>query len=88
MPWEGLVPSSLRTTPASEVGEIMVSCGSQIFAAGALALTQRPMLPLAFALISVLALEATAIAVQRAPEGYEDETGFHFTKRAVNGKGS
>ena len=36
------------------------------------------MLALAFALLSVLALEATAMAVRRAPEGYEDESGFHF----------
>ena len=36
------------------------------------------MLDLDFILIAVLALGATTVGVWRAPEGYEDETGFHF----------
>jgi hypothetical protein len=30
---------------------------------------------------------ATAIAVHRAPEGYQDEIGFHFTERPLPGCG-
>jgi hypothetical protein len=51
------------------------------FAAGALAMTPRQMLPLDFAQMTVLALGVIVIALQCAPEGYEDETGFHFANR-------
>jgi len=64
--------------PASDDGEIMGFLRHRGFAIGALAIPQRPMLALAFAFISVLALESTAMIVRRAPEGYEDESGFHF----------
>jgi hypothetical protein len=50
-------------------------------------LPQKPMSARAFALINALPLAVIAIAVWRAPEGYEDETGFHFTKWAVPGSG-
>jgi len=44
------------------------------------------MVSLTFVLITLLAPGgATAIAVHRAPVGYEDETGFHFTKWVVPG---
>jgi hypothetical protein len=46
-------------------------------------LPRRLMFALACVLINVLALAVIAIAVHRAPEGYEDETGFHFTDRVV-----
>jgi hypothetical protein len=45
------------------------------------------MFALAFVVISALALGATAIAAHRAPEGYEDETGFHLTKEVGRGSG-
>ena len=41
------------------------------------------MFALACVLINVLALAVIAIAVHRAPEGYEDENGFHFKDRVV-----
>jgi hypothetical protein len=31
-----------------------------------------------FILIAMLVLGAVAAAIWRAPEGYEDETGFHY----------
>jgi len=44
------------------------------------------MVSLAFVLIALLAPGgATAIAVQRAPVGYEDETGFHCIEWVVPG---
>ena len=44
------------------------------------------MVSLAFVLITLLAPGgATAVAVNRAPIGYEDETGFHFSEWAVPG---
>jgi hypothetical protein len=44
------------------------------------------MVSLAFVLITLLAPGgATAIAVHRAPLGYEDETGFHFIDWVVPG---
>jgi hypothetical protein len=36
-------------------------------------------------LIIVLALGATTGAVWHAPEGYEDETGFHFSDGVLHG---
>ena len=38
-----------------------------------------------FALINALPLVVIASAVWRAPEGYEDETGFHYVEWAVPG---
>ena len=44
------------------------------------------MVSLVFVLITLLAPGgATAIAVHRAPEGYEDEAGFHFIEWTVPG---
>ena len=44
------------------------------------------MVSVAFVLITLLGPGgATAIAVHRAPEGYEDETGFHFIEWTVPG---
>jgi hypothetical protein len=44
------------------------------------------MVSLAFVLITLLGPGgATAIAVHRAPLGYEDETGFHFLEWTVSG---
>lgn len=37
------------------------------------------MFEILFILITVLGLGATTGAVWRAPVGYEDETGFHFS---------
>jgi hypothetical protein len=46
------------------------------------------MFALSFVLITLLAPGgATAIAVHRAPEGYQDEIGFHFTERPLPGGG-
>ena len=42
------------------------------------------MLDLDFVLITVIALGATTVVVLRAPEGYEDETGFHFADSWLN----
>ena len=39
----------------------------------------------AFALINALPLAVIAIAVHRAPVGYEDETGFHYIEWVVPG---
>jgi hypothetical protein len=33
-----------------------------------------------FILFAMIALWATASALWRAPEGYEDETGFHYDR--------
>ena len=43
------------------------------------------MFALACVFNNVMALAVIAIALHRAPEGYEDETGFHFTEWAVPG---
>jgi hypothetical protein len=40
------------------------------------------MLGLTFMMVNVLALCATVSALWRAPEGYEDETGFHYRRVA------
>jgi hypothetical protein len=42
----------------------------------------KTMVRLAFTLINVKALCATVSALWHAPEGYEDETGFHYRRVA------
>jgi hypothetical protein len=49
----------------------------------AYSLPQKQMFVLAFGLIHVIALAVIVTAVHRAPEGYEDETGFHFIEKSV-----
>ena len=51
-------------------------------------LPQRLMFALACVLNNVMALAVIAIALRRAPEGYEDETGFHFTRSSHPGGGA
>ena len=41
-------------------------------------ITVRPMFRFDFMLTAMLVLGAIASAIWRAPEGYEDETGFHY----------
>lgn len=43
------------------------------------------MFVLAFVSLNAIALAMVAIALHRAPEGYEDELGFHFIRPSLPG---
>src|SRR5437868_6503753 len=85
MPWEGLRHFHLDAGCASEVEEIMGFLRSPDLRL-VHSLPQRPMVSFAFVLIALLAPGgATAMAVNGAPVGYEDETGFHYIEWAAAG---
>jgi len=45
------------------------------------------MLVFAYFAINAIMVAVIAVAVQRAPEGYEDDLGFHFIRRPLPGCG-
>jgi len=68
--------------PRQRLRRSCFSYGSHSVAALPLAI--KMMFVLAFSL-NAISLAMVAIALYRAPEGYEDELGFHFIRRSLPG---